>query len=285
MTATTTDPSVTTTRTIRVDTGDLRNAVRSVVVHAKKTTLNEDAAEHRLRLHVDLPGAPKVDGEGFADGSKADTWLRLMATNGITTACALVQVLEDDAEQGLNRHDGPYVVDVLPHDGRHILWAFKSARAGVEGLDETLEMRMDVERVAVRDVGGLWAGHGITMPQLPFSTAFPDLHETSKRALATASTPATPGREMVVDGDMLALFRVARRVYEQPLQIKPIGVDRGAGWLVTCGARFVGTIASDHDSDGPSLGRRSKYVTDLLQRFGLGQRAEVDVREPETADA
>lgn len=269
-----TDPSVTSSRTIRVDTGDLRNALRAVVVHAKKTTRDEDAVEHRLRLHVDRPAE--------------DTWLRVMATNGSTTACALVEVLEDDARQGLNHHDGPYIVDIAPRDGRHILWAFKDARAGVEGLDETLELRFRIDDVRVTDVGGLFAGHSIIMPQLAFSTNYPDVYETSQRALAEAATPATPGRSAVVSGELMALFRVASRVYEQPLQVEPIGADRGAGWLVTCGARFVGTIESDNDSDGPSLGRRSRYRTDLLRRFGLDQPAEplahlAEQSEPEPA--
>lgn len=281
---TATDPSVSTARKIRVDTGDLRNAMRAVVVHAKRTITGEDETLHRVRLHVDLP-TPAADAEGFTDGTTRTTWLRVLATNGVTTACALVEVLDDDAEQGLNRHEGPFVVDIAPRDGRHILWAFKDARAGVEGLDETLELALDLSQAKVTDVGGLFAGHAITMPLEAYSTAFPDLVASSKRALAMASTPATPGREMVVDGEMLALFKVARKVYEQPLQIKPVGAERGGGWLITCGARFVGTIASDGVDDGPSLGRRSRYFTDLLLRFGLDTPAAVDVREPEKADA
>jgi len=218
-----TDPSAASTRTIRVDTGDLRNALQAVLPHAKRNTTGDDAVEHRIRFVVDLP----------ADGN---TWLRVGATNGVTTAVALVEVVEDDAGKGLNRHDGPYIVDLTPRDARHMLWAFKARRNPAEGMDdETLELRLRVDDVKVTDVSGLFTGSSILMPQQPFATDFPDVHELSARALARAAGESGVPRPFVGDGNLLALFRAASRAYEEPLQIEPLGPERREGHLVTCG--------------------------------------------------
>lgn len=255
MTAPIDAPAVPDTRTIRVDTGDLRNALNAVVPHAKKVKTGEDAVEHRIRLVLDKPTT-----------EDRDIWLRILATNGQTTAAALVQVLEDDGAEGL--HTTRLHADLLPVNGRVLLALFKSAREGAElSTTEALAVRFRPGDVKVTDVGGLFVGHSILMPQLPFAEGFPDVEQFSLRALAEAATPSTPGRVMVASGQLTSLFKKASDAYSQDLNWEPIGAERGAGWLVTCGRRFVGTVKSD-DGEGLGGGRRAQDRVVLLERFG-----------------
>lgn len=233
--------------TIQVATIDMRKALQAVAPHAEKNKTGDNAVEHRVRLSFDA------------------SEVYVMATNGHTTGLAVVPIQDDSRSVRFAVDDGPFWVDLSPRHVKLILQFFTESTGSGTDMNEMLELKATTTSLTIRDVGGLWAGEGVTLEQLEFDTDFPNIIGMLTPALAEAgSTPA--GKYLVTPASLLKLFAGAGKAYAEPLVIKPTGTDSSRGFLVEVGSRFVGTVESRHlDDDG--LKNRDKAHMRWLDRF------------------
>jgi hypothetical protein len=243
--------TVTTTAEVQVDTKDLRNALRAITPHAEPNKTGDLDEEHRVRLVLD------------------EYQVNVYASNGSTAAYAVVPILKDSRKIAFAADDGPIIVDLTPRHCRLILAQFKAKAVDPEGVDQVAALRVlaEGEGLEVADVSGLFAGESIRFPGVGVSDRFPDVRGILTRALAAASGEPSP-KPLTADGDTLALFRSASKVYGQPLTIEPTGTPESRGFVVLCGPWFLGTISSRHQDDD-SLRKRDAARVGWLQRLGL----------------
>lgn len=253
-------------RTVRVNTRDLRRALTAVKPHIERRTAIAHVGLHRLRLTVDAPST----GTG-------PVWLRLFATNSDRTTAAAVVPLVDDSATGLFADvagGGRTTGDIAPHDVDTILRAFDVHRrnhedAGDEKLDLAFEApatRDGTGRLFVEDVGGRRTGQLLRLPLLPGASDFPDVEAITLRALREVAGEAVPAREVFAPAHVYKAFSGVGDVYEAPISVRSIGAERGAGWLVRVGLRFVGTMPGELDTDATAKTRADEH-TELLKRF------------------
>jgi hypothetical protein len=243
--------TVTTTAEVQVDTKDLRNALRAITPHAEPNKTGDLDEEHRVRLVLD------------------EYQVNVYASNGSTAAYAVVPILKDSRKIAFAADDGPIIVDLTPRHCRLVLAQFKAKAVDPEGVDQVAALRVlaEGEGLEVADVSGLFAGESIRFPGVGVSDRFPDVRGILTRALAAASGEPSP-KPLTADGDTLALFRAASKVYGQPLTIEPTGTPESRGFVVLCGPWFLGSISSRHQDDD-SLRKRDAARVGWLQRLGL----------------
>ncbi|GAB6897697.1 hypothetical protein [Kineosporia succinea] len=235
--------TVTTKATVRVSTADLRDALNAVIPLAKKTSTGDDEIEHRVRLIF------------------AASWLLICATNGQATGLAKVSIVEDS--RGvlgvLEPDDGPMIVDLRPRRVKLILQQFKP-RATDPTVDQAIQFSIDTtaKTLQATDVGGFWSdGESVVFPIEEAVDAFPDIVSLTGRALNGIGTSQV-GKPLVTDSTLLSLFRPAGKAYGHPLQVESTGNADSRGFVVSCGARFLGTVESRHQDDD-SLKSRDKW--------------------------
>lgn len=224
--------TVTTQADIQVATPDLRNALRAVLPHTNPVITGDDEAEHRIRL---------VFGE---------TWMFALASNGATSALAKVRIVKDSRTMALAKDDGPLIVDLQPRRAKLVLQQFKAKEAD-PNVGQLVEFGVDVGEgvIDLTDIGGLWSsGESIRYPIDEPDARFPDIISVTSRALAGVGT-TTQGKQLVTDSRLLSYFKVAGQVYEAPLQIEGTGTTESRGFVVSCGAHFLGTVESRHNDD------------------------------------
>jgi hypothetical protein len=242
--------TVTTTAEVQVDTKDLRKALRAVTPHAEPNKTGDHEDEHRVRLVLD------------------EYQVNVYASNGLTTAYAVMPIVKDSRKIAFAADDGPIIVDLTPRHCGLILQQFKAKAVDPEGVDQIAALRVlaEGEGLEIADVSGLFAGESIRFPGVGVSDRFPDVRGILTRALAAASGEPSP-KPLTADGDTLALFRAASKAYG-PLTIEPTGTPESRGFVVLCGPWFLGTISSRHNDDD-SLQKRDAARVGWLQRLGL----------------
>lgn len=233
--------------TIQVATVDLRKALQAVKPHAERNKTGDNAVEHRIRLSFDA------------------SEVYVMATNGQTIGLAVVPIQDDSRAERFAADDGAFWIDLSPRHVRLILQFFEISTGSGSDMEEMLELHATTAQLTIRDIGGLWAGEGITLEQVEFDTDFPNLIKMLAPALAEAGNPSSAGKHLVVSGQLLRLFEAASKAYG-PLVIKPTGTDASRGFIVQAGDRFVGVVSSKHlDEDG--MKNRDKAHMRWLERF------------------
>lgn len=245
------DEGVTLACTLKVGLRDLRSALTAVVPHAEPTKTGDDPGPlSRVRLVA-------IKSE-----------LHVLACSADTAAMAAVVIDEDSRDEHFAKPDGPLVVDLAPADVRKLLHAFKVGRVTADGQDAWCQLDIDAREGGIfqlTDVDALLPGAYFGVPTLPLRDDFPDVVKAISAAAANAQGDAKP---LVAQGKPLAVFLHARTAYGQPLQFRPTGSAESRGFLVICGARFVGTISSRHNDDD-SLKRRDAEWRQHLERLGL----------------
>lgn len=237
--------------TVKVGVRPLRQALTAVTPHAEPTKSGDEiSAQARVRL---IAGKEE---------------LHVVATCTHTSGMASIPIEEDSRSIRFAPDDGPIVVDIPPGVARSVLADFKGSRSTADGIQEWVDIELgavdDVGRdvITITDVSALFPGLRITIPVLATSAEFPDVVGILADAMREASGP---GSTIVVGGRTLALFRHASVAYGEPLQLCHTGQR---GYLVTCGAAFLGHLSSRHGDDD-SLHRRDRDYRAHMVRMGL----------------
>ncbi len=206
---------------VMVSTGDLRNALRAVVVHAGKD--DEVPILQRVRFYI-------------RDGN-----IMIAATNRYTVGLGLVSIWSDT-------EDDDTVVDVTPAQVGEILAMFKSAKEkkGDDAGDDDLRLRITDRFLVATDVAGFFPGKEVTWPRVANEDNYPDLPTLVGRMLATAGSASAS--TMHTNGSFLALFKAASSVYDEILTVEPTSEKQGA-LFVTVGESFLGAIMPIKPSD------------------------------------
>lgn len=241
--------------TFTVGTADLRRAIDSVRRHADKTKTggDGDATCHRVRLSF----------------QPTRNELAVMATNLVTSAVAVVDLLSADGGQpDLFNHandDGKVppatIVDLAPKHCANILSLFP-ARGDDEAL---LRFEADEDGTDIAAAGGLFDGDEYRITSPAGGAQFPDVWAILTRAAQGATTTPSP-KPLTATGKAIARFDIASKLYEVPLTVMPTGNAESRGFVVACGPKFLGLISSGHNDDD-SLARRDRDWQAWLHRL------------------
>lgn len=245
--------------TLKVGIVALRSAITAVVPHADSPKLgDEDLALARVRL---IAGRDELLVVATNDGQ-----------DGRTSAQAAVRIEDDSRSERFAPWDGPFVVDLHPAKARDIVRQIKPQKAdrdtGEAGPSITgwCDLTLELERVTVTDVSGLWAGTTLTVPTLDYRVQYPDVPKVISLALGGAARHFKPFCHAAGIGRR---FAVAADVYDAELEWEPTGTAESSGWVVICGDYFTGVAESNH-AGGNSLKARDRRRMRHLERAGLG---------------
>jgi hypothetical protein len=234
------------TRTeVMVSTTDLRNALRSVVVHAGKD--DEVPTLTRVRLYI-------------RQGN-----IMVAATQRYTVGIGLVSIWTDTAYDNA-------VLDLTAVQIAELLAMFKSPKEKKHDAgDDDLRLRITDRFLTVTDVAGLVPGKEVTWPRVANDQSFPDLLKLIGQLRAKAGTASAA--TIHTSGAMMALFRTASAVYDQPVTMEPTGEH--TVMLISIGESFIGAIMPIK----PSL----EFLTEMAehQRAWDARLGQVDVETGE----
>lgn len=204
---------------------ELRRALQSVVVHA----VNDPQVEwwHRVRLEVHPQGHVLV-----------------YASQGYTAGMAYVGVIDpgDGDLEGF---------DIAPARVKDLLQLFPLDNKHADEQMVELSLEGD-EHFRARDVSGLFPGNTVELPRLPEQ----DRPQLTHIPPLLGRTVATTGKHhlqgvMVTNGEWLALFARAAKVYGEPLCVTPYTDDSGRGrLLMTVGDLFIGALIGRTSAGG-----------------------------------
>jgi len=201
---------------IIVGTGDFRQALTSVLVHA--STDKEQPATHRVRLQF------------------GRQHLTVSATDRFTSALAIVSLWGDTPPGGYH----VIGVELLPDDAKKILGIFKGVKEGVSP-ENLLRLEVLDAHLRITDCSGMFEGRALQLPRL--SAEDSALAAVAADIEAAHQSPHRQIDDMAVSGDMIARFREASRAYGASLIIEGRGV-RMPVLLVRCGDSFLGVMSS-----------------------------------------
>lgn len=230
-----TAPEPTTRCTVKVGTTELRQALKSVHAHHRKTKKGADEAQHRVRLIL-------------ANGT-----MFVAACNEESTALAKLTYIEDSRGNLWEPADAPLVVDLQP---RHVplLTAWVSKKAVASDIDQVIAITADAVQgeVEFEDIGGLMSfGERVTYQFGNPNDAFPDVVAISDKALNEVAGSGERHKDLVQHGEIIARFAMASKQYGSQLRIRATGSAESRGFVVQCGPSFIGTVTSRHgDDDG-----------------------------------
>ncbi|MFI6215667.1 hypothetical protein ACIBCD_27055 [Nocardia brasiliensis] len=204
---------------ITVGTADLRQALTAVTVHASTDGELPDIARVRLTIGPDH--------------------VFVTATDRFTAALAHVSTWDHDGE--------PFeIVELLVDDAAKLLRIFK-----VHGKDDgdapQYTLRLDVahDEVTATDSSGFdIIGRRFRMPRLETAVTLNGVPALFERAHLGQIVLLDSASSMVVSGKMLARFKVAATVYDEPLAMETRSGHRkgSASVLIRCGESFLGLI-------------------------------------------
>ncbi|MGW6699612.1 hypothetical protein [Nocardia sp. NPDC055049] len=200
--------------TVIVGTGDFRQALSAVKVHA--STDKESPATHRVRLQF---GRQHVT---------------VSATDRYTGALAIVSLWGDAPPGGY----GLVAVELLPDDVNKLLGVFKGGKeSGADGVSPENLLRLEVldDRLRITDCSGMIDGRALQIPRLSADDSA--LFAVVKNVEMMQRSQATGIEGMAVSGDMIARFREASKTYGGALQFEGYGRD---SLFVRCGESFLG---------------------------------------------
>jgi hypothetical protein len=249
----TTTPEPITRATVKVGTTELRQALKSVHAHHKKTRKGADQSMHRVRLIL-------ANGTMFVG-----------ACNDESTALAKLAYVEDSRGTMWAITDAPLVVDLQP---RHIplITAWVSKQAAGPDSDPLVSITADVQagEIELEDVGGLFSSGERQVYQFdPPNDAMPDLIDITGKALDQISGAGERHKDLIQHGDIVARFAMASKQYGQQLRIRATGSADSGGFVVQCGPSFFGTVASKPGGDD---GLKSRERIDQDWRRVLGAK-------------
>lgn len=238
-------------QSITVATGDLRQALNSVRVHACAD--KEVPPTHRIRLAI---GAENVT---------------VIATDHYTAALAIVSIWVSDPEF----HD-PITVDLLPDDVAKLLAIHGGGKEKRDEPQLMLRLEITADRITVTDCSGLIDGRALTIPRLPTDggtlCAIPDL------VLKQHASPITEVSDMPVSGDSAARFKAAAAAYGEGLELEAHAGSRAL--LVRCGESFLG-LMMPRTIDDEERARLAEYAAGWTRRLpeiaaaGRAERADI----------
>jgi hypothetical protein len=227
---------------IAVSTADLRQALRSVVVHASPD--KDDPVLQRVRLLIQAGN------------------VIVTATNRYTAALALVSIWDNTYA------DDDITIDLSSVQVAEILAMFKSrGEKGDDEGDDDLRLRLTDSYLIVTDVAGLFPGKEVTWPRLAVEENFPNLSVFMGAMLARAGTASSA--QLHTSGRLLALFKTASAVYGRPIIIEPTS-DEGGALVMSIGESFLGAIMPIRPSD-EELAEQRTWREAWGTRLGTGQ--------------
>lgn len=199
---------------IMVSTADLRQALRSVAVHADQD--KDSPVLQRIRFAI--------------RGGNA----LVTATNRYTAGLAAVSVWDntyDDDNTDLDLHPGQI---------SEILAMFKSSgESSDDAGDDDLRIRLTDRYVTMTDTAGLFPGKEVTWPRLATEDQFPDIPALVAGMLASAGS--SNAAALHTSGKLLGLFKTASTVYDKPVVIEPTSAKHGA-LVLSVGESFLGLL-------------------------------------------
>lgn len=229
------------TRTeITVGISDLRNGLRSVVVHAG--TEKEIPTLQRVRAVIQHGN------------------LILTATNRYTLGVAAVSIWDNTYD------DDGVIIDLPITQVAETLALFRStADRDEDGGDDDLRIRVTDRYITATDTAGLFDGKTMTWPRITTAEDFPDLIRAIGGMLAKAGT----GRASTLhtNGKLLTLFRAAATVYKAPVVLEPTKDDNGP-LCVSIGESFIGALMPIKPTD-ESLAEQASWRSAWHARLGL----------------
>jgi hypothetical protein len=257
---------VTMEATVKLGTDELRAALVSVLVHAKRTKKDEDVIMHRVRCI-------------FANGKAL-----IVATQGQTTGLCKLDYVDDSRGDLWDPEDGPMVVDLWPENVR-LLAQWMSAKAVGDDQDKvtSITINQTIGEVEFELIGTTNAGERHVFNLNPPAELFPNVPEITNKALMQAAGESLPARDLVQDGKLINLFNAASTQLKQPLRWRATGTrDNAGGFVVQCGPSFVGTISSDPGGD-EGVRRHSRWSQDMIAGLSVDLSA-AQVEPTEDAD-
>lgn len=215
-------PDIGTVRTeLGVGTGDLRNALRSVVVHASPD--KELPVLQRVRLHIQRDNILAV------------------ATNRYSVGLAAISIWDNTYE------DDGIAIDLTITQVTEILAMFKSKNEKDDDAgDDDLRIRLTDRYMTMTDTAGLFPGKEVTWPRVATEKTFPNILGLVGGIHAKAGSGSAYA--LHTSGRLLALFKTASAVYDAPITIMPTAADGGA-LCITVGESFVGALMPIKPSD------------------------------------
>ena len=245
--------------TVTVGTGDLRQALASVRVHA--STDKEDPSTHRVRLAL---------------GRKH---LAVSATDRFTNALAIVSLWSEEGDHDICG------VDLMPADVGKILSFFQGGKGGGGGAEPEHLLRIEVieGHVLITDCSGMIEGRALKVPRL--STVDTDLGKVTGLISRYQDTRTHLIDDVAVLGDSLARFQAASKAYGEPLIIEGKGAPGGRApvLMMRCGESFLGLMTSRTIIDGQrqqltewatGWGNRLPEMADEARLIDEGQAVE-----------
>lgn len=223
--------------------------------------------------------------------------LHVIATNGTTSAVGMVTIdpASDSRDERVAEDDGTFTLDADPSEVRQIVSRFtKGASVKRDAVRRTLRMHWTDRMLKLTDVTESSGTLDLESPDLddvpargldvlvyPPSGDYPDVMTDVRGALAGIGESAE-SKPLVTLPSTVALFTgpLGSAAPKVDVHVEPTGSGRSRGFVVTCGAWFVGTLPTrQHDDD--SLAKRSRARLTLLHRI-LGTPAPDD--EPDDVD-
>jgi hypothetical protein len=197
-----------------VETTDLRQALRSTLVHAEQK--GDVPSLHRVRLN---PGPENLE---------------VSASDTITAGLAIVSILGHDAAE-------LEPIDLAPGDVKELLALFHGGAGGPDEPDHVLHIEASETHVRVTDTSGLFPGKSYTLVRYATDDNMPDL----RRLFASMLRREPGGVSVAANGAALAAFKLAALAYRQPLVIESAASERSA-ILISCGESFLGALMPLH---------------------------------------
>ncbi len=200
--------------TVIVGTGDLRQALSAVKVHA--STDKEDLRHHRVRLQF---GRQHVT---------------VTATDRYTGGLAIVSLWGDAPPGGY----GLTAVDLLPDDVAKLLAIFKGGKGTTgDGVSPEQLLRLEVfdDALRITDCSGMIDGRALQLPRLSGEDSA--LFSVVKLIEQMHRSQATGMDEMAVTGAFVTRFAEAAKVYGAALQFQGFGKS---AMFVRCGESYLG---------------------------------------------
>lgn len=197
--------------TITMDAETLLRALRAVLPHAGQDP--EFPAVRRVRIDIN-------------DG------LLVYATDRYTAGCVHIPAAD------LEDYTGDiWTFDLSPEDARLITSLFKP------GKEESSLLRIDVDDthlVTITDVGGLFAGTALTVPEPAGADQMPNMTALIRKQLEHTRAKTIGAPVWATTGSLWARFSKTSAVLKETVVIET--VEPGKPFIIRCGEAFIGLL-------------------------------------------
>ncbi|MGQ7788737.1 hypothetical protein [Nesterenkonia sp. K-15-9-6] len=214
---------------VHVNTADFRRALQAVIPHAHDDTSTGLAVVH------------------FA--ATADH-VYVQASNGTTAGMAIASVWDHQDLTGDPDEDS---FDLTVDAAKELLQVFRPKKKPENELDDQLSIQVDIAKISVLDVSGLFPGKAWTIPNTATSENFPNLPRMFNDAMT--GRPRVP-EQIVASGKLLKLFSAASAAYKDALALEP--TTRPQMMLISCSESFLGALMQVRVEEDSDLARELK---------------------------